>query len=212
MRDLSELRHHIMRTPMRPESLSSNPIHQCEQWLDDAVSVGFYQANSMTLATIDVDGYPSARIVLLKQVRDTGFVFYTNYDSRKGKALAANDRVALLLYWDQLERQIRIEGQVQKLSPQDNEGYFATRPRDSQIAAWASVQSEPVESREQLLQQVDAITERFAEKPVPCPPFWGGYEVVPQSIEFWQGQAGRLHDRLLYEKDGAQWQVKQLAP
>lgn len=210
--DLSELRHHIVNNPLTREQLHADPMIQFEQWQQQAIDVQFFQPNAMTLATVNADGQPQARVVLLKQTTATGFRFYTNYASVKAQAMADNDHVALLFYWDRLERQVRIEGTVTQLDPQTNQSYFDTRPRDSQIGAWASPQSETIEDQQVLLDRVAAIEQRFDHQAVACPPFWGGYEVTPLRIEFWQGQAGRLHNRFVYSKAHNGWLIDQLAP
>ena len=165
----------------------------------------------MTLATATTDGVPSARIVLLKTFDSRGFVFFTNYESRKGSELRHNPRAALVFHWPKLERQVRIEGRVEQTSRDESQAYFDTRPRGSRIAAWASAQSERIESREALEQSAREIEERFGADAIPVPPFWGGYRVVPSRIEFWMGRANRLHDRFVYERDGA-WKQSRLAP
>jgi pyridoxamine 5'-phosphate oxidase len=167
----------------------------------------------MVLATADASGSPSARAMLLKEVHDGAFVFYTNYGSRKGTALDANPRAAMVFLWEQLERQVRIEGRVQRNSREDSEKYFHARPRESQIGAWASQQSQIVPSRAELEKRESEIEAKYAGKPVPLPDFWGGYRLIPSLIEFWQGRPGRLHDRIVYERepDGS-WQIRRLQP
>ena len=171
----------------------------------------------MTLATVDPDGRPAARIVLLKVVDDRGFVFFTNFDSRKGRALAAKPEAALLFFWPELERQVRIEGVASSIAPEESAAYFAGRPRSSQLGAWASPQSEPIEGRHALMASFAEVEARYsdASRPVPCPPHWGGYRLVPDAIEFWQGRASRLHDRIRYRRMGKHanaWVIDRLAP
>jgi pyridoxamine 5'-phosphate oxidase len=191
-----------------------SPIRQFQRWYDEVLAneVSEQDAISMTLATATRDGKPSARIVLLKSFDDEGFVFYTNYNSRKGKELTENQRACLLFYWSQLWREVRIEGTVEKVSEAESERYFQSRPLGSKLGAWASNQSEVVEDRETLDAQFAELQERFGED-VPRPPHWGGYRVKPNMIEFWQGQENRLHDRLRYrlQKDGT-WVIERLGP
>lgn len=204
-----------MKSPaLNKSSVDPNPIRQFERWFADAKATGMSEqdAVSMTLATADKDGRPSARIVLMKSFDEPGFVFYTNYDSRKGQDLAENARACLLFYWSPLWRQVRIEGAVEKVSEAESEEYFHSRPLGSKLGAWASDQSQPVESREQLEKQFEESNGKFADN-VPRPPHWGGYRLRPDVIEFWQGRENRLHDRLQYtlQKDGG-WLIERLAP
>jgi len=195
-------------------SIDANPIRQFQRWYDEvrAHGVSEQDATSMTLATATRDGRPSARIVLLKGFDDRGFVFYTNYQSRKGKELSENPRACLLFYWPQLWRQVRIEGEVQKISATESEKYFQSRPLGSKLGAWASNQSEVVDRRETLEARFAELQKRFGED-VPRPEHWGGYRLKPNSIEFWQGRDNRLHDRLRYrlEEDGS-WLIERLGP
>ena len=170
------------------------------------------EPTAMSLATVGADGQPSMRIVLLKGVDDRGFVFYTNYESRKGRELLAHPRTALCFHWQPLERQIRIEGRAEPVSPEEADAYFATRARLSQIGAWASQQSRPLGSDAELEARVREVEERFARRDVPRPPYWSGFRVRPERIEFWRNRAFRLHERLLYERDGEGWRVRHLYP
>lgn len=198
----------------------TDPLDAFNQWFKDAQATDLPNPNSMTLATIDPDGKPSARIVLLKGADANGLVFYTNRNSRKGKSLAANPIAALVFHWDVLNRQVRVEGSVTLTSDEESDVYFATRPRGSQIGAWASKQSEPVtgtearpSDRAELDRAFAEIEKRFEGKPVPRPPHWGGYVLTPQSWEFWQGHPHRLHDRLLYVAEGkGGWSATRLYP
>jgi pyridoxamine 5'-phosphate oxidase len=191
-----------------------DPIRQFDQWLKELSQHGVSEqdAISMTLATADEEGLPSARIVLLKSFDERGFVFYTNYESRKGRELAENSRACLLFYWPAVWRQVRIEGTVEKVSADESDQYFASRPLGSKIGAWASDQSQPVENREQLEKRFAEFSDKFGEV-VPRPPHWGGYRVRPATIEFWQGRDNRLHDRLCYRlQDSGNWLIERLAP
>ena len=177
-----------------------------------AVATGIKNPNAMTLATASADGAPSARQVLLKHFDADGFVFYTNLESRKGRQLEVNPNVALNFYWREIDRQVIVEGRATPVSTAEADAYFASRDRGSQVGAWASRQSTPLPSREALEDRVRHVEARFAGQPVPRPPFWGGYRLNPQRIEFWQGKESRLHDRLLYERDGDGWVTTRLAP
>ena len=195
-------------------TIDPNPIRQFELWFKEAGASGMSEqdATSMTLATADKDGQPCARIVLLKSFDKSGFVFFTNYNSRKGSELADNARACLLFYWAPLWRQVRIEGRVEKVSEAESEDYFQSRPLGSKIGAWASNQSQRVTSRNELDERFEEFSLKFADE-VPRPPHWGGYRVDPQTIEFWQGRENRLHDRLVYtrQNDG-NWRIERLAP
>jgi pyridoxamine 5'-phosphate oxidase len=199
---------------MNKSDVDRNPVKQFGKWYDEAIAQGVSEqdAISMTLATATKAGEPDARIVLLKSFDDSGFVFYTNYESRKGKELDENPRACLLFYWSAAWRQVRIEGSVEQVSDDESEDYFQTRPLGSKIGAWASDQSEVVESREVLEQRYADLSERYGED-VPRPPHWGGYRIQPEVIEFWQGRDNRLHDRLRYrlQTDGT-WLIERLGP
>jgi pyridoxamine 5'-phosphate oxidase len=193
-------------------SVSANPIELFQQWFDEAIASGSRLPESMTLATADNTGKPSARVVLLKGVSDGGFVFFTNYRSRKAQELDQNPNAALVFYWSQLDRQVRVEGQVERISAAESDQYFATRPRESQIGAVASPQSEPIESRKVLEDRFRELDQRYRDQSVPRPEHWGGYRLTPARIEFWQNREGRLHDRILYLRDGQGWTIQRLAP
>ncbi len=180
------------------DSPPPNPLAQMRDWLKEAEETELINPNAMTLATVDPDGRPSARMVLLKGLDERGAVFFTNRTSRKGMALAAHPRATLLFHWDALARQLLIEGPVSEIGDDESDTYFASRPRGSRIGAWASEQSQPLASRQVLEDQVRAIEERFKDREIPRPPFWGGYRVALERIEFWQGHAFRLHDRIMY--------------
>ncbi|HEV2836352.1 MAG TPA: pyridoxamine 5'-phosphate oxidase [Pyrinomonadaceae bacterium] len=193
--------------------IERDPIKQFQLWFDDAVAAKLPLPEAMSLATVTPDGRPTARMVLLKQVDAEGFVFYTNYQSAKAKQLEINPYAALVFYWPQLERQVRIEGKVSRTSAEESSAYFKTRPRESQIGAWASPQSEVILAREVLEQRARELAEQYCDREIDCPSHWGGYRLKPDRIEFWKGRVGRLHDRMLYElqPDGA-WSIKRLAP
>lgn len=193
--------------------LHGDPIQQFTVWFQAATQALPEHADAMTLATANADGIPSARTVLLKEFDAQGFVFFTNYDSQKGKDLAGNPHAALVFHWREMGRQIRIAGTVQRTSAEESERYFHTRPRGSQISAWASQQSQVIESREELEERVVDYEEWYEEQTVPLPPYWGGFRVEPHSIEFWQERADRLHDRFRYTRQAGQtWSVERLSP
>jgi pyridoxamine 5'-phosphate oxidase len=194
-------------------NVDPNPIQLFQRWFDAAIASGSRLPDAMTLATASKDGTPSARMVLLKQVDDDGFVFYTNYNSQKARELQENPQAALVVYWVQLDRQIRVEGTVERISAAESDAYFKTRPRESQIGALASPQSEIIESREVLEQRFRDLEQFYRDRNVDRPEHWGGYRLKPERIEFWQNRSGRLHDRLVYDRqsDGS-WTIKRLAP
>lgn len=207
-----------LRTDYSSASLSekdvvSNPINQFENWFKAALDAKVNEPNAMTLATATTNGLPSARIILLKDFHQDGFIFYTNYLSRKGKDLAKNPRAALLFFWPELERQVRIEGTVEKLSRETSERYFATRPKGSQVGAVVSPQSQEIDNRATLEKKWAELEAVYAESAVPKPAHWGGYILKPNLIEFWQGRSSRLHDRIVYKRaDKASWKIVRLAP
>jgi pyridoxamine 5'-phosphate oxidase len=195
------------------EMLDASAIHQFETWLEQAVKAGLKDPTAMVLATVDEGGLPWQRIVLLKGLSHGGFVFYTNYGSAKADAIAHNPRVSLLFPWNEVDRQVIVGGIVEKMSLAESASYFLTRPRESQIAAWASRQSRPISARALLEKQVNVLKEKFGKGEIPVPDFWGGYRVIPQQIEFWQGREHRLHDRFLYRlQSDASWNIEQLQP
>ncbi|HVG04179.1 MAG TPA: pyridoxamine 5'-phosphate oxidase [Burkholderiaceae bacterium] len=213
--NIADLRVEYKRSELDEGHANADPIAQFSVWWDDASAAQVREANAMTLATADADGKPAARTVLLKGFDQSGFVFFTNYDSRKGAELAANARAALLFFWPELERQIRIDGSVERTSAQESDEYFRSRPLASRIGAWASPQSRPISSKAWLMARVAEMTLRHATASS-RPPHWGGYRVVPTAIEFWQGRPSRLHDRLLYTRADAsadaEWARTRLAP
>lgn len=192
--------------------IDPDPIKQFQSWLNDAIAAKLPLPEAMTLATATPDGKPSARMVLLKQVDHEGFVFYTNYNSFKAGQLDANPYAALVFYWSQLDRQVRVEGSVTKTSAEESREYFRTRPRESQIGAWASPQSEVIATREELEARAQEIETLYRDREIDCPEHWGGYRLKPERIEFWKSRIGRLHDRILYQRDGDGWTITRLAP
>jgi pyridoxamine 5'-phosphate oxidase len=207
-----QMRDRWMSEGLSREELAASPFLQFEQWYTQAIDSGIPEPNAMTLATVDAGGQPSVRTVLLKLYDEQGFVFFTNYESDKAHQIAANPQVALLFPWVALGRQVRITGQAAKIPLHESAAYFATRPRGSQIGAWASPQSQVITTRSLLDIKFDEIKRRFASGKVPLPDFWGGYRVVPRAIEFWQARSERLHDRFLYTRNGDDWNVERRAP
>jgi pyridoxamine 5'-phosphate oxidase len=212
MSSLAELRKNYSLGSLDEADLDRDPIRQFEKWFAQAIDAQLPEPNAMTLATVDSHGHPSARIVLIKGVDARGFVFYTNYESRKGREIADNPRASLLFHWIELERQVRIEGRVEKTSAEESDAYYASRPLESRIGAWASEQSQEIESRAALEAREREIYVQYGDHP-PRPPHWGGYRVVPETIEFWQGRPSRLHDRMRFTRDGnGAWRIARLSP
>ncbi len=211
MSKLADLRKSYMKGSLSEEDVKANPIDQFHVWFDQAQHAELPEPNAMTVASVDANGKPSARVVLIKEVTQDGFVFFTNYESRKGQALTANPHAALLFFWPELERQIRIEGGVTKLSAEESDAYFHSRPLDSRIGAWASPQSQVITSRTQLVTKAAEYALKFALNPS-RPPHWGGFRVKHEVLEFWQGRPSRLYDRIQYVLENGQWKIQRLAP
>ncbi len=210
---IRRLRKEYAETELSRASAEDDPIALFGQWFDEAVRAELREPNAMTLASADASGSPNARVVLLKEFDERGFVFYTNYESRKGVELAANPRATLVFYWAELERQVRIAGSVEKVSAAESDEYFASRPHGAQLGAWASAQSRPIATRRDLERARDAREKESGGKPVTRPPFWGGYRVIPARVEFWKGRADRLHDRFAFTLTApGVWKVERLAP
>jgi pyridoxamine 5'-phosphate oxidase len=210
---LNKLRTDYSGSPLTESAVDPNPFRQFDTWFTEAVASESVMPNAMTLATATAVGVPSARIVLLKQADDSGFVFFTNYLSRKGSELAANPHAGLLFYWAELDRQVRVEGTIAKVSAAESDLYFQTRPRGSQIGAHVSAQSQIIGSREELEKNIAALEAKYKTSDVPRPAQWGGYRLTPTEIEFWQGRASRIHDRLVYTlQTGGAWRIVRLAP
>ena len=209
--NIADLRQEYMRSGLSETDADPDPLRQFERWFEDAVRARLPLPNAMTLATVTAAGAPSARIVLLKGVEDGGFLFYTNYLSRKGRELEQRSSACLLFLWSELERQVRIDGKVAKVTPAESDAYYATRPLGARLSAWASAQSATVAGRDVLEKALEKARERYRDTP-PRPPHWGGYRVVPQEIEFWQGRSDRLHDRLRYRRSGSAWTLERLSP
>jgi pyridoxamine 5'-phosphate oxidase len=209
---IADLRHNYTLQQLSEADVDPDPIKQFQQWLDQAIAAQLPEPNAMTLATATRDGMPSARIVLLKGLDERGFVFYTNYESHKAQDLAENPQAALVFLWTILERQVRIEGRVEKIAAAETDAYFQSRPLASRLGAWVSEQSHVIPDREVLEQRFAELEATYTDGQVPRPPHWGGYRVIPQQIEFWQGRTSRLHDRLRYRLEQGDWLLERLAP
>jgi pyridoxamine 5'-phosphate oxidase len=210
-KDLSKLRKQYSKSSLSVSSVNKDPFKQFDKWMLEVLRSGFYEPNAMTIATADKNGKPSARVVLLKGIDNTGFLFFTNYKSEKGKDIEQNPYGSLLFYWDKLERQVRIDGKLEKVSKEESEAYFNTRPYKSRLGAWASKQSTVIESRSVIVKEFLKYMVKFRNH-VPLPDYWGGYRLIPDSFEFWQGRPNRLHDRIRYTKLKKQWKIERLSP
>jgi len=211
-KELFKLRKEYKLGKLDEASVNPDPVIQFQKWFAEAVNSGIDDVNAMILATADKDGVPSARTVLLKDFGNKGFSFFTNYESKKGSDLKENPNAALVFYWKELERQVRIRGKVKKLPKRISAEYFSVRPLKSQLAAWTSPQSSKIEGREYLEKRFNISEKEFDKKKMELPPFWGGFILTPTEIEFWQGRENRLHDRILFEKTKKKWQISRLAP
>ena len=210
---IADLRQDYTLQGLRETDVNSNPFVQFKEWFDQALSADILEPNAMMVATTTTQGKPSARMVLLKDFDERGFVFYTNYNSQKAQELAENPQAALVFWWAELQRQVRICGWVEKISEEESDKYFYSRPFSSRLGAWASNQSEVIENREVLEQQLEELQKEYYNKDVPRPPHWGGIRVIPAEIEFWQGRSSRLHDRLVYIKvEDGNWKIERLSP
>ncbi len=213
MRDsLANLRLNYTQSGLLEKDMASHPFEQFRHWLTQAIAADILEPNAMTLATLSPEGTPIARIVLLKFLDEQGFVFFTNYNSAKGQQLQAHGACSAVFWWGALERQVRIEGQAEKIDPQESDAYFQSRPRDSQLGAWASPQSQVIGDRQLLETRLEEVTAQFAEQSIPRPSHWGGFRIIPKTIEFWQGRPSRLHDRIQYYQGGNEWKKQRLAP
>ncbi len=211
-RNVADLREEYGGAGLNESDLDANPVEQFRRWFDEALTANLHEPNAMTLATSTPDGQPSARIVLLKGYDERGFVFYTNREGRKARELTQNSRCALLFYWGEMGRQVRIEGAAARVPEEEADAYFATRPRGSRLGAWASAQSREVGDRRALEDRLRELELEYEGREIPRPPFWGGYRVEPTLFEFWQGRENRLHDRLVYRRAGDGWEVSRLQP
>jgi len=209
---INALRHDFSKQTLDKKDVNNNPFIQFEKWIKEAIEAQVNEPNAMTLCTATKEGKPSARIVLLRNFTEDGFIYYTNYTSRKGIEISDNPNCAILFFWPELERQIRIEGEVQKQTSEESDLYFNTRPRESKIGAWTSSQSKVISDREVLNKEFEINSNKYPTDMIPRPAFWGGYIVKPLTIEFWQGRPNRLHDRILYTKENNNWKIDRLAP
>ncbi|MAC46499.1 pyridoxamine 5'-phosphate oxidase [Oceanospirillum beijerinckii] len=210
--DISSLRRVFDQQALHESELAKNPFDQFHNWFEEAVANEPFDPNAMTLSTISPENRPASRIVLLKGIDSRGFIFYTNYQSEKGMQLAGNPHASVVFWWGEKQRQVRIDGVVERISPQQSDDYYVSRPRDSQLGAWVSKQSTAIPNREWLSNRCDELTAQYEGKDIPRPPHWGGYRIVPDLFEFWQGQPSRLHDRFRYTIEANGWNIQRLCP
>ena len=209
---VNKVRHEFLSKGLNKDSVNENPISQMEKWIEQAIDSQTPEPNAMNISTIGESNTVSSRVVYLRGIDQNGLRFYTNYDSKKGSNLASNNSISALFFYPELERQIRVEGKIEKLSDAESDAYFHARPTESEIGAWASEQSREIDSRQVLLDRIEMFKEKFGEN-VPRPPHWGGYVIIPNYFEFWQGRPARLHDRITYKKDAnSKWEIKRIAP
>ena len=211
-KEIAKLRRSYSREALTESSVDNDPFEQFSKWLNEAINSEIIDANAMAIATADKKGIPSVRIVLLKGLDEKSFIFFTNYESAKAKDLDENPNASLLFFWKELERQVRISGTVEKTSREESEAYFISRPLESKLGAWASKQSSIIAGREILENKFEDIKALYADKNIPLPPFWGGFKLIPNRIEFWQGRESRLHDRICYLKEEEKWKIVRLSP
>ena len=211
-KSIQNLRREYNLNKLSEETVHKNPFIQFDRWFSQVIKMRLYEPNAMILATSNKNCKPSTRVVLLKGIRKDGFIFFTNYNSSKGKSLSENPVASLLFFWAELERQVRVEGKVKKISRSESQRYFDSRPLESRIAAWASSQSEVISNREHIERQFSEFKKKFKGKKIPVPPYWGGFVLIPEYFEFWQGRENRLHDRMCYKKVNARWKVFRISP
>ena len=210
--NLADLRQHYTKGGLEEHQIPDSPFTLFNEWFKQAGELGVLEPNAMVLSTVSADNKPSSRVVLLKGIEDEGFIFYTNYESRKGKELEFNPYISILFFWPEAERQIRIEGKVSKISTESSKEYFVSRPRESQLGAWASAQSSIIQGRHSIEESYQQCLAQYEGKDIPLPDFWGGYIIHPSSFEFWQGRPSRLHDRMKYTKEQDSWLIVRLSP
>ena len=209
--NIQQMRREYNKGSFNENTADNNPFNQFDKWIKDAIDVKMLDPNAMILSTVNKIGKPSSRAVLLKGFSENGFIFFSNYESRKAKEMEENPFASIIFYWDKLDRQIRIEGKIEKITKEESDAYYQTRSYTSRLGAWASKQSEVLKNRFTLLRQVAIIASKYPLNP-PIPPFWGGYRLIPDYFEFWQGRESRLHDRLRYTKDNIKWKIERLYP
>lgn len=210
--DINDIRHNYQLKKLASRDLNSSPIEQFRSWFQEAIKSEIFEVNGAALATVGENGRPSCRMVLIKMIEDEGILFFSNYTSRKAEEIEQNPFGAITVWWKELERQVRFEGKIEKTPRAISADYFSKRPRESQVAAWASNQSKPLESREALESAYASYEKEFKEGDVPLPEFWGGYRLIPDRVEFWQGRANRMHDRFIYTKESDEWKTERLYP